>query len=345
MGACAFKAKGHSHSTHLDLLDFDCSKGGQTPTLPNDTQGILFQDYTIKGQFTPSPQQPWDSKLVSGSELAEEMLHKVGFTSHLGRKTEQHNQDDFCITRKKEKLLLSVFDGHGPDGHYIAAFVRDRLPGLILEDCDPMLWEYHIKEAFEKIQTQVVETTDEFNCKISGTTASIAVVHGKTLFVASVGDSKVVLGKRVQGRYEAEVLTEDHKPTCLKERKRIEACGGEIKRLSGDIPLRIFRPGKRTPGLSLSRAIGDSMAHSIGVTHIPEITSLTLSHDHAFLLVCSDGVWEFISPQEAVNLVSEFTPQQAQQAAEKLATLAWRKWLVEERQRVDDITVVLAYLR
>lgn len=64
-----------------------------------------------------------------------------------------------------------------------------------------------------------------------------------------------------------------------------------------------------------------------------------------FLLMCSDGVWEFISSAEAVLEVAPFEEHQAMQAAEHLATLARDRWMhFTHGEVVDDITVVLVYL-
>ena len=53
------------------------------------------------------------------------------------------------------------------------------------------------------------------------------------MFVAHVGDSKVVVGTRSKthpATLEALILTEDHHPTIKSERERIQASGGGITR-------------------------------------------------------------------------------------------------------------------
>ena len=76
------------------------------------------------------------------------------------------------------------------------------------------------------------------------------------------------------------------------------------------------------------------------------------------LLLCSDGVWEFISPLEAVKLCSRHPPdkarrvarvalmgREARESATDLAKEAWDRWIREEGGHVvDDITVVLQFL-
>merc|ERR1712228_1156791 len=65
-----------------------------------------------------------------------------------------------------------------------------------------------------------------------------------------------------------------------------------------------------------------------------------------FLLLCSDGVWEFVSSQEAVQAVASFDPTEAKRAAEHLASIAWDKWMRElDGQVVDDITALVIHLK
>ncbi len=62
-----------------------------------------------------------------------------------------------------------------------------------------------------------------------------------------------------------------------------------------------------------------------------------------FFLICSDGVWEFMSSQEAVDLVALHGPGEAQRGAEALSQEAWKRWVREEGNVVDDITVIVVW--
>jgi serine/threonine protein phosphatase PrpC len=65
----------------------------------------------------------------------------------------------------------------------------------------------------------------------------------------------------------------------------------------------------------------------------------------AFILLCSDGVWEFISSQEAVRIASKFSTAKANTAAEELARVSWDRWMIEENGHVvDDITALVIHL-
>ena len=65
----------------------------------------------------------------------------------------------------------------------------------------------------------------------------------------------------------------------------------------------------------------------------------------AFILLCSDGVWEFISSHEAVRIASKFPTGKANTAAEELARVSWDRWMIEENGHVvDDITALVIHL-
>ena len=64
-----------------------------------------------------------------------------------------------------------------------------------------------------------------------------------------------------------------------------------------------------------------------------------------FILLCSDGVWEFISSNEAVRIASKFPKSRAPVAAEELARVSWDRWMIEENGHVvDDITALVVHL-
>ena len=47
----------------------------------------------------------------------------------------------------------------------------------------------------------------------------------------------------------------------------------------------------------MSRSFGDNVSKSVGVTCDPEIIKMKLDKRDRFVLLASDGVWEFISNQ------------------------------------------------
>merc|ERR1712050_666471 len=101
---------------------------------------------------------------------------------------------------------------------------------------------------------------------LSGTTATLCMHRDGVLYVAHVGDSRAVLARLVGDEVRSEDLTNDHKPTCEAECRRIQAKGGQVRRLEGDIPHRVFVSGKLYPGLAMTRSIGDAVGTTAGIT-------------------------------------------------------------------------------
>ena len=53
----------------------------------------------------------------------------------------------------------------------------------------------------------------------------------------------------------------------------------------------------------MSRSLGDGLAHSIGVSSEPEVKQLMLNKDSKFIVIASDGVWEFLSNEQIARIV------------------------------------------
>jgi serine/threonine protein phosphatase PrpC len=45
----------------------------------------------------------------------------------------------------------------------------------------------------------------------------------------------------------------------------------------------------------MSRSLGDQVAHSVGVSSSPETTEFILDIDDRFMIIATDGVWEFLT--------------------------------------------------
>ena len=322
----------------------------------SEQEPVLLFGHKLHLEGTPSTQAQngFEDKKVNivTEDFSLDLLYKagIGYACKKGLKPESPNQDDFCIVIENESILLGVFDGHGPCGHQVSAFVHSDIVRLILDSkylqTEPLV---ALREAFvntnERLKEHCRMSNGECDCSISGTTAVVALIRGRKMYLGNVGDSRMVLGQKSEGRFQAVQLTTDHKPTIPSEQQRIESSGGEVKKLPYDIPYRVFVRGTEDPGLSMSRSIGDTVSQSIGVTCEPEVKEIDLGNEHgSFLLLCSDGVWEFIKNEEAVELVSKFTRSAARQGAEKLAQLAWMRWLHNEEEVVDDITAIVSFI-
>jgi serine/threonine protein phosphatase PrpC len=95
----------------------------------------------------------------------------------------------------------------------------------------------------------------------------------------------------------------------------------------------------------MSRSFGDEVASRVGVNGEPEILELDLMKDDKFIVVASDGVWEFLSNDEIAKIVAPFFElRNAEKAAEAVVRESYLSWKREEEGIVDDITCVIVFL-
>ena len=53
----------------------------------------------------------------------------------------------------------------------------------------------------------------------------------------------------------------------------------------------------------MSRSFGDYVASTVGVVADPEITYFRLEAPTAFLVIASDGVWEFLTNERVCEMI------------------------------------------
>ena len=54
----------------------------------------------------------------------------------------------------------------------------------------------------------------------------------------------------------------------------------------------------------MTRSFGDLVAKSVGVIAMPEIKSFQLTKESKFVILASDGLWDRISSDEVVRIIS-----------------------------------------
>uniref|UniRef100_A0A5B7BTW0 protein-serine/threonine phosphatase n=1 Tax=Davidia involucrata TaxID=16924 RepID=A0A5B7BTW0_DAVIN len=219
--------------------------------------------------------------------------------------------------------FYAVFDGHG--GHEAAAYVKNNAMRLFFEDAnlpqtsdidDSFLEELgnSNRRAFLLADQALA---DECSIRATcGTTALTALVLGRHLLIANAGDCRAVVcrkGVAVQ-------MSQDHRPSYLPERQRVEELGGYIEYgyLNGE--------------LAVTRALGDWHMKSLHgsaspLTAEPDVQRVLLTEDDEFLILGCDGIWDVMSNQEAVSLVRRELSRHddPQRCARELVNQAIRK--------------------
>ena len=185
----------------------------------------------------------------------------------------------------------------------------------------------------------------------AGTTACVVLLRDKTLTVSNSGDSRAVLARVTTDPtvpWKSIDLSKDHNPDLPEEQSRIEEEGGFVSPRPGKgLSARVWLDaGHSQIGLAMSRSIGDHILKDVGVIAEPEVTNHQLEADKdEFMILASDGVWEFITSQEAVDIVGKDIHKGANFACRSLIEAAADRWHQEEGDYRDDITALVIRLR
>ncbi|GFR40546.1 hypothetical protein Agub_g1119 [Astrephomene gubernaculifera] len=194
------------------------------------------------------------------------------------------------------------------------------------------LLEQALKQAF--VNTDA-EFGDDGCAAMVGSTALVALVGTRKVWLANCGDSRAVLcrnGRAIQ-------LTDDHKPEREDEAERVEKAGGQV----------LFYNGHRVMGvLAMSRAIGDHGLRPYIIPE-PEVSVVCRQDDDDFLLLASDGLWDVMANQEATNLCIRCIKRAREKgasrnAAVRIAASVLTKAAIDRGSK-DNVTVLIIDLR
>ncbi|XP_038701946.1 probable protein phosphatase 2C 42 isoform X2 [Tripterygium wilfordii] len=175
------------------------------------------------------------------------------------------------------------------------------------------------EEGFTSLVTELWSTRPHI--ATVGSCCLVGVIYQQTLFVANLGDSRVVLGKKVgnTGEIAAFQLSTEHNANEAAVRR-------ELKELHpNDTQIVVLKHGVwRVKGIiQVSRSIGDVYMKSSQynrepinakfrlpepmnmpiLSAQPTILSHRLHANDSFLIFASDGLWEHLSNEKAVDIV------------------------------------------
>ena len=110
-----------------------------------------------------------------------------------------------------------------------------------------------------------------------------------------------------------------------------------------DAIMRVWVKGEEYPGIAISRTIGDKVAKTVGVVCTPDVFEREVTGKEAFLIVASDGIWEFLKNEVVMDQVIPFYEKKdARGAVDKLVKEATRCWEEDGIAR-DDITCIVYF--
>ncbi|XP_041007939.1 probable protein phosphatase 2C 52 [Juglans microcarpa x Juglans regia] len=293
------------------------------------------------------------------------------------------NQDAMIVWEdfmSEDAVFCGVFDGHGPHGHLVARKVRDALPiklSSFLHSCQSKwggsnstcfkgnlnksdagdseqycsaedklnsIWREAFLKSYKAMDKEL-RSHPNLDCFCSGSTAVTLVKQGSNLFMGYIGDSRAIMGSKDSNDSMVAVqLTVDLKPDLPREAERIKRCKGRVFALQDEPEVsRVWLPFDDAPGLAMARAFGDFCLKEYGVISIPEVSHRILTERDQFIVLASDGVWDVLSNEEVVEIVS--TAPTRSSAARILVDSAAREWKLKyPTSKMDDCAVVCLFL-
>ena len=327
----------------------------QTPLDPLK-QKEINESPLKKSNENKIPEKPIKTKVYKKIRDIYEYSH-VGFD---GEQPKENNQDNYFIYKNfadhKDYIYMSVCDGHGIEGHFVSDFIKDALPYCMSENLkntnilsETELTHQIITETFIDVNNMLV-ANENINSLFSGSTCVSVIYTPERLIVPNIGDSRAVLARydNITKSYKAIDLSRDHKPTEKDESQRIYENDGRIQPFTeegGEFvgPQRVWLKNEEVPGLAMTRSFGDRVAATVGVMSEPEIKEFDFDENDKFMIIASDGIWEFISSQECVDIVKDFYEKNdLKGCAEFLYEESSKRWLKEE-EVIDDTTLILVF--
>ncbi|KAK4789995.1 hypothetical protein SAY86_017299 [Trapa natans] len=275
--------------------------------------------------------------------------------------------------------FVGIYDGHG--GPEAARFVNERLFHTIKKYAT----ENHGMSA-DVIKRAFLATEDEFLSLVKkqwlimpqiasvGSCCLVGVICSGQLYIANAGDSRAVLGRREKATKEMKAiqLSSEHNASC-------ESVREDLRLLHPNDPHIVVLKHNvwRVKGLiQVSRSIGDAYLKKAEFNKEPLFVKFRLPNSFdspvlradptvhvqrihpqdQFLIFASDGLWEHLSNQEAVDIVNNSLRNGV---AKKLVKVAMRRAAKKREMRYtdlkkidrgvrrhfhDDITVIVLFL-
>lgn len=253
------------------------------------------------------------------------------------------NQDNYFALHIGSVGLYGVLDGHGPFGHLISFRLVQTLPYFLTTSPHwSQDWEKALKGAFIAAQQDLLAlaASEGVNLEASGAAGSVLVFEGPSIHIAHIGDAGAMVGS--WNRHDSRLLmgTEDHKPNTPKERERLESLGSEVRQVDVD-SYRIYIKGSNFPGLTMSRAFGDTACG--GVLQEPDYNQVFMQPDEElYAIIASDGIWEFLDYTKAVELTAKkLRLKGCKEAGRFLVEASRKRWSTYCGDYCDDITAII----
>ena len=328
-----------------------------------------YQNYIISDE--PNSNTKKNFNVTYNSFDATGVLKNYGILTLPGKDTsgmQKTNQDSFTFITNIDNIknfnIFGVLDGHGVEGHYVSQFASKFIPYQIINNpeikniADTELIYNQLKKNNYQIIIKAYLECDmalqkvNFDSKESGCTCNLIINIGNHIICANTGDSRAIAvadeSQDWRINYKYIPLSIDFKPEMPEEMSRILLSGGEVRQIKNEFgegvgPYRVWKRGEGYPGLAMSRSIGDLNGKKIGVIPNPGIIEYQINENSKYVVVCSDGVWEFLDNENVKEIGKKYyVDNNPSGFCHDLVNTSYSLWEKNDIV-VDDITAVVAF--
>ena len=304
-------------------------------------------------------------KIISNASLSRKGLNRPDETMKI-------NQDTLFKVKFGDinYSYYGVCDGHGPSGHFVSDFIKSNIAFIVYKQLKSLLLQNNnnnisninniedsfidfpklFKDCFLLMDSKLTNNKS-IDIELSGTTCISLLFCDNRIISANVGDSRAIKGQfnSTKGKWSYIALSRDHKPSDKDEAERIHKHNGIIHPYIDDDgnyagPDRVWIDDEELPGLAMSRSFGDEIATRAGVYAEPEVKIFPFEEQDRFIVIASDGLWEYVTNEEVTDIVSEyFENKDCDGAVSKLYEVSHEKW-VQYDDYIDDISIIVVFL-
>ena len=198
-------------------------------------------------------------------------------------------QDDcFLFTNfnnTENSILFGVINGYGDNGYKASNYIKSQLPKELdsqflknkinFDDKDNNACDEIILNTYNKINSQMNKNND-FN--YSGCTCSLVIFTGTNITTVNLGDSRVILGRKINNSWNYIDQSRDHNTNDEEESLRIKPLNNN--------------------NIFITRSFGYFNNEQFGNISIPEVNKTHLTKGDNFIFSATSGLWKVMSTNE-----------------------------------------------
>lgn len=109
------------------------------------------------------------------------------------------------------------------------------------------------------------------------------------MFAINLGDSRCIIGQKTENEKKCKAMTIEHTIKRDEEKKRIYENGGEIKEDNNGI-LMLYTKNNNCLQIEISRSLGDTFGHEIGVSSEPDVFEKELNNEDCLIVIGNSGI-------------------------------------------------------